>query len=77
MFKDWFNNKFLGVEFVDLNDFIVNENDVILRVSDNIMVEFVKFYLNYYYYKGLDFVVRFNKKYIIGEVKFLIDFGEY
>ena len=25
--------------------------------------------------KGLDFVARFNKKYVIGEAKFLTDFG--
>ncbi len=37
MFKDWINNKSLGVEPVDLNDFIANENDAILRASDNIM----------------------------------------
>ncbi len=34
MFKDWINNKSLGVEPVDLNDFIANENDAILRASD-------------------------------------------
>ncbi len=62
MFKDWLNNKSLGVEPVDLNDFIANENDAILRASDNIMAEFAKSHLNYHYHKGLDFVARFNKK---------------
>ncbi len=75
MFKDWLNNKSLGVEPVDLNDFIANENDAILRASDNIMAEFAKSHLNYHHHKGLDFVARFNKKYIIGEAKFLTDFG--
>ncbi|GAA9520696.1 hypothetical protein HpHA31_12720 [Helicobacter pylori] len=75
MFKDWINNKSLGVEPVDLNDFIANENDAILRASDNIMAEFAKSHLNYHHHKGLDFVARFNKKYIIGEAKFLTDFG--
>ncbi len=27
--------------------------------------------------KGLDFVARFNGKYVIGEAKFLTDFGEH
>lgn len=75
MFKDWINNKSLGVEPVDLNDFIANENDAILRASDNIMAEFAKSHLNYHHHKGLDFMARFNKKYIIGEAKFLTDFG--
>ncbi|GAA7503952.1 hypothetical protein ckin129_02890 [Helicobacter pylori] len=45
IFKDWINNKSLGVEPVDLNDFIANENDAILRASDNIMAEFAKSHL--------------------------------
>ncbi|WP_120865340.1 restriction endonuclease [Helicobacter pylori] len=75
MFKDWINNKSLGIEPVDLNDFIANENDAILKASDNVMVEFAKSHVNYHHHKGLDFVARFNKKYIIGEAKFLTDFG--
>lgn len=31
--------------------------------------------LNYKHTKGLDFIGRFNGKYIIGEAKFLTDFG--
>ncbi len=45
MFKDWINNKSLGVEPVDLNDFIANENDAILKASDNVMAEFAKSHL--------------------------------
>ena len=36
---------------------------------------FAQKYLNYNRNKGLDFIARFNKKYIIGEAKFLTDFG--
>ena len=32
-------------------------------------------HLHYSRDKGLDFVGRFNKKYIVGEAKFLTDFG--
>jgi hypothetical protein len=32
-------------------------------------------HLHYSRDKGLDFVGRFNKKYVIGEAKFLTDFG--
>ena len=31
--------------------------------------------LNYKHPKGLDFIGRFNGKYVIGEAKFLTDFG--
>jgi hypothetical protein len=31
--------------------------------------------LGYDHEKGLDFVARFNNKYVIGEAKFLTDFG--
>jgi hypothetical protein len=36
---------------------------------------FAKEHLNYKHNKGLDFIGHFNGKYIIGEAKFLIDFG--
>ncbi len=39
------------------------------------MMDFAKAELNYKRDKGLDFVARFNKKYVIGEAKFLTDFG--
>lgn len=31
--------------------------------------------MNYYHNKGLDFIGRFNEKFVIGEAKFLSDFG--
>ena len=39
------------------------------------MKEFATMYLGYTGNKGLDFIARFNNKYIIGEAKFLSDFG--
>ena len=39
------------------------------------MKNFAKQYLGYDHEKGLDFIARFNNKYIIGEAKFLTDFG--
>jgi hypothetical protein len=38
-------------------------------------MDFAKNELDYNHNKGLDFVARFNEKYIIGEAKFLTDFG--
>ena len=39
------------------------------------MMDFAKRYLSYKRNKGLDFVGKFNGKYVIGEAKFLTDFG--
>ena len=39
------------------------------------MMDFTKQELNYNRNKGLDFVAKFNGKYVIGEAKFLTDFG--
>lgn len=46
-----------------------------LDASDKAMMDFAKDKLGYNHNKGLDFIARFNGKYIIGEAKFLTDFG--
>lgn len=75
MFKDWLKRKSLGIMPVSVDEFIANENDAILDAGDKAMMDFAKEHLNYNHNKGLDFVARFNKKYVIGEAKFLTDFG--
>ncbi|GMT46046.1 MAG: hypothetical protein IEMM0006_1878 [bacterium] len=75
MFKDWLNRKALGIQPVSLEEFISNNNDAILDAGDKAMMDFAKEHLNYNHNKGLDFVARFNGKYVIGEAKFLTDFG--
>lgn len=75
MFRDWLRRKLLGIEPVALTEFTANDNDAILDASDKCMMDFAREHLNYKHNKGLDFVARFNDKYIIGEAKFLTDFG--
>ena len=75
MFKDWLNRKSLGIQPVSIEEFISDDNDAILDASDKAMMDFAKEHLNYNHNKGLDFVARFNGKYVIGEAKFLTDFG--
>lgn len=75
MFKDWLNKKSLGIQPVSLDEFTSNNDDAILDASDRAMMGFAKEHLNYNHNKGLDFVARFNGKYVIGEAKFLTDFG--
>ncbi len=75
MFKRWLQNKSLGLKPVKLEDFLSNKKDAILDASDKEMMDFANASLNYKHNKGLDFVGRFNDKYVIGEAKFLTDFG--
>ena len=75
MFKDWLKRKSLGIEPVPLEEFLSNDKDAILDAGDNAMMNFAKEHLGYNHNKGLDFVGRFNKQYVIGEAKFLTDFG--
>ena len=75
MFRKWLRKKPLGITPVDLDQFTADEKDAVLDASDTAMMNFAKDELGYNHNKGLDFVARFNSKYIIGEAKFLTDFG--
>ncbi|HQF10725.1 MAG TPA: restriction endonuclease [Paludibacteraceae bacterium] len=75
MFKDWLRNKSLGILPVEIDEFMSGNNDAILDGGDKVLMDFAKEKLGYYHDKGLDFVARFNGKYVIGEAKFLTDFG--
>lgn len=74
-FKRWLNKKSLGIQPVKLAEFLKTKENAVLDAGDAEMMEFAKKYLNYKHDKGLDFVGRFNGKYVIGEAKFLTDFG--
>lgn len=75
LFKRWVNSKALGITPVKLNEFSSTSNDAILDASDSEMQTWAKETIGYDRKKGLDFVGRFNGKYVIGEAKFLTDFG--
>ena len=76
LFKRWIEKKTLGVPiFDDVNSFINHKGNAVLNVSDAQMLSFAKEYLGYKKDKGLDFVARFNNIYVLGEAKFLTDFG--
>lgn len=75
MFHDWLAKKSLGMKPVGLTKFLSNTNDAILDGTDKTLMDFASHYLGYKRNKGLDFVGRFNGKYVIGEAKFLTDFG--
>ena len=75
LFRRWLNNKALGVMPVKRKEFIKNEENAVLDGSDTELKEYAEKHFNYNLDKGLDLIARFNRKYIIGEAKFLTDFG--
>ena len=75
LFKQWLGKKSLGIKPVKLDKFTSTRGNAILDASDAEMMTFAREHLNYNLDKGLDFVARFNGKYVIGEAKFLTDFG--
>ena len=76
MFKNWINKKTIGVPVLeDSNSFLNAESNCIFNSSDEIMKNFANRYLGYKREKGIDFMAKFNNKYVIAETKFLTDFG--
>jgi len=75
LFKRWLTNGGLGIKPVGRAEFESHNENAILNASDTEMKLWCAQHLNYARDKGLDFVGRFNGKYVIGEAKFLTDFG--
>lgn len=75
LFKRWVNSGILGIQPVSLEIFKNTNENAILNASDTAMQKFAKEHLGYTRLKGLNFIARFNRKMIIGEAKFLSDFG--
>jgi hypothetical protein len=75
LFRRWLNKGILGVPLLGLKKFVDTDSNAILDAGDAELMSFASRNLGYHRDKGLDFVARFNKKYVIGEAKFLTDFG--
>lgn len=75
LFRRWLRNKSLGIAPVKLDDFLSAKGNAILDAGDAEMMKFARDNLNYRHNKGLDFIGCFNGKYVIGEAKFLTDYG--
>ncbi len=75
MFRRWLRKGALGMQPVDLPTFAASDEDAVLDASDAEMADFARQHLGYEGDKGLDFVARFRGQYVIGEAKFLTDFG--
>ena len=75
LFRRWLKRGVLGISPVSLENFLSSNNNAVLDAGDAQMMKFAQEHLSYNHEKGLDFVARFNGKYVIGEAKFLTDFG--
>jgi len=75
LFRRWLNKKSLGVPLLTIKEFIKTKDNAVLKGTDRNLVEFAQKHLAYQGSKGLDLVAKFNGKYVIGEAKFLTDFG--
>lgn len=76
LFKNWLESDALGCEITNNEaDFIDAGNDIIFIGSDRAMQNLAAKYLGYTREKGLDFIGKFNNNFIMGEAKFLSDFG--
>jgi len=75
LFKRWLMKGTLGAEIMPLDKFAATTKNAILNASDKESMIFARENLSYTRNKGLDFVGRFNGNYVIGEAKFLTDFG--
>lgn len=74
-FRRWLNKKALGIQPVALSEFLATNDNAVLDASDAQSKAFAREHFDYRRDKGLDLVARFNGKYVIGEAKFLTDFG--
>jgi hypothetical protein len=75
MFSKWVQNKFLGIKPVSVEEFLSNNDNAILGGNDSVLLNFAFNHFGYNKEKGLDFIARFNGKYILGEAKFITDIG--
>ena len=75
LFHKWLERKVLGVDFLDTSEFLKTEDNALLSGSDQELANFARQNLGYQGEKGLDLVARFNGHYVVGEAKFLTDFG--
>lgn len=75
MFRNWLRSKAIGLVPVNEETFLNSSCNAILDGSDKELKDFAAKMLGFKRKKGLDFVGRFNGKYVIGEAKFISDDG--
>lgn len=76
LFKKWIDSGSLGCKVtIDPFEFLNFNGNIIFNGTDTTMKYFANKHLGYDRNKGLDFIAKFNNKFILAETKFLTDFG--
>ncbi len=75
LFKNYLTDSSFDIPKLSATEFRKTKGNAIYMGSDADSKEYAKEHLGYQRNKGLDFLARINSKYIIGEAKFLTDFG--
>ncbi|MCD8340090.1 MAG: hypothetical protein LUC43_07825 [Burkholderiales bacterium] len=75
LFRNWIRSGVLGVPLLEMGEFERHKGNAVLDGSDKDLGNWARANVGYTKNKGLDFVAKFNGKYVIGEAKFLTDFG--
>lgn len=76
MFRNWVKGGNLGIEIsTNEKEFRNSTRDMILDLGDEALMKFANQHLNYKGLKGLDLIAKIGNEFIVGEAKFLTDFG--
>ena len=75
LFSNWLKKGELGLPLLDKTKFEQSSEDAIFIEPDTILKDFAEKQLEYKGDKRPDFIARVRNHYIIGEAKFLTDFG--
>jgi hypothetical protein len=75
LFRRWLNKGELGLPVLNMDEFCATTDNAVLCGGDIELMRFAKKHLGYKGTKGLDLVIRMHGKYVVGEAKFLTDFG--
>lgn len=76
LFYNWIEKGSLGCKITQDHAEILNSKEnIVLNSSDANMALFAREHLGYTHTKGIDFIAKFNNKYVVAEAKFLTDYG--
>lgn len=75
LFRQWIKAGGSGLNPVPIEEFAGSSDDAVVDDSEHRQTEYARRDLGYTGYKDIDFVARCNGKVVIGEAKFVTDFG--
>ncbi|MCD8283192.1 MAG: restriction endonuclease [Opitutae bacterium] len=75
LFRNWLKKGSLGFPVLSPQEFSKTNRDAVMDASDTQAANWCAESINYSRPKGIDFVARIRGKIIVGEAKFLTDFG--